>query len=195
MSKKMVKCKACGNEIAKSAKVCPNCGKKNKKPLWQTILVIFGIIIVIGIFAGKGGGSSDNETVTDSQDISVTVESNTINDIPNNYRLIDEKLGKSGFVYHKIEIYVATDREYGMMADFSKARGKAVSNSDTLYRAVFFDDEKFAVLPEGPVQSEYWENDNLKHMVGKYTKNFINDFEEFLYWESNAYEGVTKELH
>jgi hypothetical protein len=34
----------------------------------------------------------------------------------------------------------------------------------------------------------------MKYMVGKYTKNFINGFEEFSYWESNAYEGVAKKL-
>ena len=31
---KMIKCKHCGQEIAKSAKVCPSCGGKNKKPFY-----------------------------------------------------------------------------------------------------------------------------------------------------------------
>ena len=31
MSQKMTTCKACGHEIAKSAKACPACGAKNKK--------------------------------------------------------------------------------------------------------------------------------------------------------------------
>ena len=30
MAQKMKNCKACGQEIAKSAKVCPHCGAKQK---------------------------------------------------------------------------------------------------------------------------------------------------------------------
>ena len=29
---KMIKCKTCGADIASSAKSCPGCGAKNKKP-------------------------------------------------------------------------------------------------------------------------------------------------------------------
>ena len=47
MNKNMTTCKACGQEIAKSAKTCPHCGAKNKKPIftkwwfWLIIAVIF----------------------------------------------------------------------------------------------------------------------------------------------------------
>jgi len=61
MGEKMIKCKTCGKEIAKSAKVCPSCGKKNKRPFWQTLLVGIGIIIVIAIIANIADGSNNSE--------------------------------------------------------------------------------------------------------------------------------------
>ena len=55
----MTTCKACGAEIAKSAKSCPHCGAKNKKP--PVILIAIAVIILIGIISSIGGGnSSDN---------------------------------------------------------------------------------------------------------------------------------------
>ena len=40
-------CKDCGKEVSKSAKTCPNCGKKMKKPI--ALFVILGIIVIIVI--------------------------------------------------------------------------------------------------------------------------------------------------
>lgn len=52
---KMVTCKACGKEIAKSAKVCPHCGAKQKKHVVLGVaLVLIGIIIIIVAFSGGG---------------------------------------------------------------------------------------------------------------------------------------------
>ena len=57
----MVYCKSCGKEIAKSAKTCPNCGAKNKKPIyksvWFWVIIVF---IIIGVVAG--GGNADNSS-------------------------------------------------------------------------------------------------------------------------------------
>lgn len=46
-------CKTCGKEIAKSAKVCPNCGAKKKSPIKYVILAVIALVI-IGAFAGGG---------------------------------------------------------------------------------------------------------------------------------------------
>lgn len=64
MSDKLIKCKACGKEIAKSAKVCPGCGKKNKRPFWQTFVIIVVAVIVIAVIANIAGGSNDSEPVS-----------------------------------------------------------------------------------------------------------------------------------
>lgn len=47
-------CKACGQQIAKSAKTCPNCGAKNKKlhPL-LIVLVVFCVLVVIIAASGS----------------------------------------------------------------------------------------------------------------------------------------------
>lgn len=56
---KVMECKYCGQSIAKSAKRCPYCGGKNKKPffktIWFYILILFAIVGV-----GGAGGSSDS---------------------------------------------------------------------------------------------------------------------------------------
>lgn len=61
----MTTCKVCGAEIAKSAKVCPKCGAKNKKPVykrvWFWILIVL-IVIIIAAVAGSGDGDSDSSS-------------------------------------------------------------------------------------------------------------------------------------
>lgn len=67
MSSKMIKCTSCQADIAKSAKACPSCGAKNKKPIfkkwWFWVLVVF-------IIAGIAGGSED--TTSETQEVSGT---------------------------------------------------------------------------------------------------------------------------
>lgn len=55
---KLVKCKSCGAEIAKSAKVCPQCGAKRKSSALKVVLVVLGVLIVMGAI---GSMWSDNE--------------------------------------------------------------------------------------------------------------------------------------
>lgn len=57
---KMVKCKTCGADIAKNAKVCPNCGAKNKKP--PVALIVIVAIFAIGIIGAAAGGGSETST-------------------------------------------------------------------------------------------------------------------------------------
>ena len=60
---KMIQCKSCSKEIASSAKSCPGCGAKNKKPFYQRgWFIALAIFVIIGAI---GGGGSD-ETTTDS---------------------------------------------------------------------------------------------------------------------------------
>lgn len=61
---KLKKCKACGADIAKSAKTCPHCGAKVKKhTVLGIILIIFG---VCAIAAAMGGGSDEPQKVGDT---------------------------------------------------------------------------------------------------------------------------------
>lgn len=54
----LISCPSCGQLVAKSAKSCPNCGAKNKKPVfkkpWFWILIALVVIIVISVAASGG---------------------------------------------------------------------------------------------------------------------------------------------
>ena len=55
----MKKCKHCQSEIDDKARVCPNCGKKQGKPI---LLIIIIVIIIIAVIATLGGaGETENE--------------------------------------------------------------------------------------------------------------------------------------
>lgn len=58
---KLTNCKACGQEIAKSAKKCPHCGAKNKKPIFKKwwFWAILVVLIVVIATSGGGGDSED----------------------------------------------------------------------------------------------------------------------------------------
>ncbi len=64
---KMITCKHCGQEIAASAKTCPHCGGKNKKPfykkVWFWILIAVVLIAVISSQGGNKNTSSDSKKV------------------------------------------------------------------------------------------------------------------------------------
>lgn len=80
MSEKMVKCKACGEDIASSAKSCPNCGAKNKKPIykkWWFYLII--LIVLISIGGASGGEDEETNTNQPQQTETQTVENATDN--------------------------------------------------------------------------------------------------------------------
>ena len=63
MSVKMVNCKACGQQIAKSAKSCPHCGAKVKK--FPVVLVIILALVVI-IAAASSSGEDEPKKVGDT---------------------------------------------------------------------------------------------------------------------------------
>ena len=56
----MKNCKACGNKIAKSAKVCPHCGAK-QGGIGKIIGIVVIVIIVLGIIGSIGGGGDDEK--------------------------------------------------------------------------------------------------------------------------------------
>lgn len=58
---KLVKCKDCGKEVSESAKTCPGCGSKIKKPIykrvWFWVIIVF---VVIGLSSGGNSETSEN---------------------------------------------------------------------------------------------------------------------------------------
>lgn len=65
MTNKIMQCKICGKDVANSAKVCPNCGAKIKKPIYKRWWFIVLIILVV-LGAVFGSSSSDESTVSNS---------------------------------------------------------------------------------------------------------------------------------
>ncbi|WP_455581306.1 DUF4352 domain-containing protein [Dysosmobacter sp.] len=60
---KMIKCKTCGEEIAKSARVCPKCGAKQKRhTILGIVLIVVGIFAIIGALSGNDNPTKVGET-------------------------------------------------------------------------------------------------------------------------------------
>ena len=71
---KMTQCKSCAKEIATSAKSCPGCGAKNKKPIYKRVWFwVVAIIIVIG-----ATDSSDSEKIEPVQEVSQNSSDNSV---------------------------------------------------------------------------------------------------------------------
>lgn len=66
---KMTTCKHCGAEIAASAKVCHQCGGKNKPPIYKRWWFI-AIIVLIVLSAIGGSGSSSDGSASSSKSTS-----------------------------------------------------------------------------------------------------------------------------
>ena len=76
MSSKMQKCKACGNEIASSAKQCPQCGAKNAKPIFKKWWFWLIVVVVIAIIAGNS--NSGNQELKNAGNEKTAEEQQTI---------------------------------------------------------------------------------------------------------------------
>ena len=64
---KLVRCKACGNEVAKGVKKCPNCGKDNRSFVARhKVLSAIAILVVLG---GVGGAMSEGGAVEEVNEI------------------------------------------------------------------------------------------------------------------------------
>lgn len=74
---KMINCKICGKEIASSAKKCPNCGGKNKKPLYKKIWFWVLIVFIIAAITGASSEKDNNETTTKNNEVATMREEST----------------------------------------------------------------------------------------------------------------------
>ena len=56
-------CKHCGEMMAKSAKVCPKCGGKNKPPFYKRPwFIVLCVLIVLGAISSAGGSKKDSSS-------------------------------------------------------------------------------------------------------------------------------------
>ena len=126
---KMTQCKSCAKEIATSAKSCPGCGAKNKKPIYKRVWFwIIAIIIVIGATGGSGTDDSkeiNSGNIESEQEVSqnnienTTAENKSENkvedNIPTEYKsaLKKAKLYADTMNMSKAGLYDQLTSEYG----------------------------------------------------------------------------------
>ena len=129
MSKRIKQCKSCSKEIGASAKYCPGCGAKNKKPIYKRVWFwIIAIIIVIGATGGSGTDDSkeiNSVNIESEQEVSqnnrenTTVENKSENkvedNIPTEYKsaLRKAKLYADTMNMSKAGLYDQLTSEYG----------------------------------------------------------------------------------
>lgn len=79
---KLKNCNTCNAEIAASAKVCPSCGAKNKKPIYTKWWFYVAIIIILGAISSSGekqsSSSASPTTSTETQSTNDTSDSISI---------------------------------------------------------------------------------------------------------------------
>ena|GEM_PF-1747664 len=82
---KMVVCKSCNTPILKKAKICPNCGVKNKKPIYKRVWFIILVIILVLAFVsviGNNESSTKNEPIeSTTQVVQTTTQPSKQNDV------------------------------------------------------------------------------------------------------------------
>ena len=126
---KMTQCKSCAKEIATSAKSCPGCGAKNKKPIYKRVWFwVIAIIIVIGATGGSGTNDSkeiNNVNIESEQEVSQNNSENTTaenksenkveDNIPTEYKsaLRKAKIYADTMNMSKTGIYDQLTSEYG----------------------------------------------------------------------------------
>ena len=126
---KMTQCKSCAKEIATSAKSCPGCGAKNKKPIYKRVWFwVIAIIIVIGATGGSGTNDSkeiNSGNIESEQEVSqnnienITTENKSENkvedNIPTEYKsaLRKAKLYADTMNMSKAGLYDQLTSEYG----------------------------------------------------------------------------------
>lgn len=76
---KIKNCTVCQKEIAKSAKTCPNCGAKIKKPFYKKWW--FGLIVIIVLFGSINDGSPSIEESPVSSETEISTETDVQNEV------------------------------------------------------------------------------------------------------------------
>ena len=77
MNKGMTTCKVCGNELAKSAKRCPHCGAKNKRPIykrwWFWLFIAIVLYLAVDIITARLEAKKNRESAENVYNSSATI--------------------------------------------------------------------------------------------------------------------------
>ena len=118
MSKRMKQCKTCSKEIGTSAKYCPGCGAKNKKPIYKRAwLWVIALFITIGAIGGSATDNSKEISIESGQEVSqsAVAENKPEDNVPSEYKsaLRKAKTYSEAMSMSKAGIYNQLTSEYG----------------------------------------------------------------------------------
>ena len=112
---KLIKCKTCGGEIAKNAKVCPHCGAKNKKKhvFLGIVLFIIGLFIFGSAFgsamstsgsSSSSSGSTSQKAVEPTNKPTISLEEFNAIETGMTYEEVVEIVGSEGEVLSEVDL-------------------------------------------------------------------------------------------
>lgn len=124
MSKKLVKCKSCGAEIAKTAKTCPQCGAKQHQAALSVCVVIIVIAVFLCIGTVASGGSGDEphkvtggDATVSSSDATSSVATTETTAPKNTAFTVGDKVELNGIVVTLVDITENTGANYTTPSD------------------------------------------------------------------------------
>jgi hypothetical protein len=97
----LVRCKACGNEIAKGVKKCPHCGKDQRNWFMRHKILSFigAIILLIALSNALGGGGDVENTTTKTEDTAEEVKEPMVVTVDELMKTLDENALKASKTY------------------------------------------------------------------------------------------------
>lgn len=105
---KLIKCKACGGEVAKSAKQCPHCGAKLKRSAGQIflglILSIIGLSLIVSAFGGNSSGSQARDSGSSATVDLVSLENFEKINTSMSYEDVCDLFGAEGTMLSEVDI-------------------------------------------------------------------------------------------
>lgn len=124
---KMIQCKDCSKEISSSAKFCPSCGAKNKKPFYKKVWFWLFAVIIIGIMGnavsndskldtGNKQEVSQNQKTEENAPVKENVQvKEKAEDVPTEYKsaLKKAKVYSDNMSMSKVGLYDQLTSEYG----------------------------------------------------------------------------------
>lgn len=98
---KMIKCKGCGEEISKKAKICPKCGRKVVSPVLSILVTLIILIVIIFAVAGVAGNKTKD---TEQQSEKITLEKFNKIETGMTYQEVVDIIGEEGTILSESNI-------------------------------------------------------------------------------------------
>ena len=133
-------CSTCGASIAKSAKSCPSCGARTKKPIYKNvffwIVIVIALVITISIISSMNIISSELTKTIESEQEETTAISLSDFELCAEYavaKLRTNLKNPGSLMVHSLYGVEAEDNTYYFCIDYSAENGFGGMNRDKFY--------------------------------------------------------------